>query len=151
MVHEEVGRGRPNSRLDELQAAVVGAKLPLLDDANARRRAIAARYSAAFAKLPLQAPRDQGGDYVAHLYVVRSARREALRAHLAARGIASDVHYPVPDHRQPVVAAACTDVRLPVTEEACAQVLSLPCFLGMTDSQADQVIAAVSSFHGRTA
>jgi len=149
--YEVVHGGGRNSRLDELQAAVVGAKLPLLDDANARRRAIAARYSAAFAKLPLQAPRDQGDDYVAHLYVVRSARRDALRAFLAAQGIASDVHYPVPDHRQPVVAAACADVRLPITEAACAQVLSLPCFLGMTDSQVDQVIAAVSSFHERTA
>lgn len=149
--YEVVHGGGRNSRLDELQAAVLEAKLPLLDEANARRRAIAARYGAAFAKLPLQAPLAQGGDYVAHLYAVRSTQREAFRAHLAAQGIASDVHYPVPDHRQPVVAAACEDVRLPITEAACAQVLSLPCFLGMTDSQVDQVIAAVSSFHGRTA
>ncbi len=153
--YEVVHAGGRNSRLDELQAAVLGAKLPLLDGANARRRAIAARYGAAFAQLPLQAPlvKSEGNaeDYVAHLYVVRSAQREALRAHLTAQSIASDVHYPVPDHRQPLVAAACAGVHLPTTEAACAQVLSLPCFLGMTDDQVDQVIAAVSSFHEGTA
>lgn len=145
--YEVVMGGGSNSRLDELQAAVLCAKLPLLDAANARRRAIAARYGAAFAHLPLQAPRAEAEDYVAHLYVVRSARRDALRAHLAAQGIASDVHYPIADHRQPVQASACAGVHLPVTESACDQVLTLPCFPGMTDEQADRVIAEVSSFH----
>lgn len=149
--YEVVHEGGRNSRLDELQAAVLEAKLPLLDEANARRRAIAARYGAAFAGLPLQAPLAQGEDYVAHLYVVRSTQREALRAHLSAQGIASDVHYPLPDHRQPVVADACAGVRLPLTEAACAQVLSLPCFLGMTDSQVEQVISVVADFHERVA
>lgn len=146
--YEVVRSGGCNSRLDELQAAVLSAKLPLLDDANARRRAIAARYGAAFAHLPLQAPRAETEDYVAHLYVVRSAQREALRAHLGAHGIASDVHYPIADHQQPVQASAYAGVRLPVTELACAQVLTLPCFPGMTQEQADRVIAAVLSFTG---
>lgn len=149
--YEVVHAGGRNSRLDELQAAVLGAKLPLLDDANTFRRGIAARYGQAFAHLPLQAPRGQSQDYVAHLYVVRSTRRDALRAYLAAEGIASDIHYPLPDHRQPVVADACAGVHLPVTETACAQILSLPCFLGMTDDQVDQVIAAVNRFHERVA
>ncbi|MGB3071087.1 MAG: DegT/DnrJ/EryC1/StrS family aminotransferase [Ottowia sp.] len=149
--YEVLHEGGRNSRLDELQAAVLEAKLPLLDEANRRRRAIAARYGAAFAGLPLQAPLAQGEDYVAHLYVVRSTQREALRAHLSAQGIASDVHYPLPDHRQPVVADACAGVRLPLTEAACAQVLSLPCFLGMTDSQVEQVISVVADFHERVA
>ncbi|MET4577859.1 aminotransferase EvaB [Ottowia thiooxydans] len=145
--YEVAHEGGRNSRLDELQAAVLAAKLPLLDASNARRRAIAARYGAAFAHLPLQAPLADGEDYVAHLYVVRSARRDALRAHLASRGIASDVHYPVPDHRQPVLGSTQADVQLPLTELACAQVLTLPCFLGMTDEQVEHVIAAVLSFH----
>lgn len=147
--YEVVRAGGCNSRLDELQAAVLSAKLPLLDAANARRRAIAARYGAAFAHLPLHAPPAETEDYVAHLYVVRSARRDALRAHLTAQGIASDVHYPIADHQQPVQACAYAGVRLPVTESACAQVLTLPCFPGMTHEQADRVIAAVSSFHER--
>ncbi len=146
--YEVVRAGGCNSRLDELQAAVLSAKLPLLDEVNARRRAIAARYGAAFAHLPLQAPGAGAEDYVAHLYVVRSAQREALRAHLGAHGIASDVHYPIADHQQPVQAPAYAGVRLPVTESACAQVLTLPCFPGMTDEQVDRVIAAVLSFPG---
>lgn len=147
--YEVVMGGGSNSRLDELQAAVLSAKLPLLDAANARRRAIAARYGEAFAHLPLQAPRAEAEDYVAHLYVVRSAQRDALRAHLTAQGIASDVHYPIADHLQPVQASACAGALLPVTESACAQVLTLPCFPGLTDELADRVIAAVSSFHER--
>ncbi|MBH1964355.1 MAG: DegT/DnrJ/EryC1/StrS family aminotransferase [Comamonadaceae bacterium] len=145
--YEVVHEGGRNSRLDELQAAVLVAKLPLLDAANARRRAIAVRYGAAFAHLPLQAPLADSEDDVAHLYVVRSDRRDALRAHLASRGIASDVHYPVPDHRQPVLGSTQADVQLPVTELACAQVLTLPCFFGMTDEQVEHVVSAVVSFH----
>ena len=139
--------GGCNSRLDEMQAAVLSAKLPLLDAANAQRRVIASRYTAAFARLPVQAPSVGGEDHVAHLYVLRSARRDALRAHLAERGIASDIHYPVPDHRQPVQAAAYAHVRLPVTEAACGEVLTLPCFPGMISEQVDRVIDAVASFH----
>ncbi|WP_293187315.1 DegT/DnrJ/EryC1/StrS family aminotransferase [Ottowia sp.] len=137
--------GGVNSRLDELQAAVLLAKLPRLDAANAERRAIATRYGAAFADLPLACPPLPGEDDVAHLYVVRTPRRAELQAHLAARGIASDVHYPVPDHRQPVRAGqAAPD--LPVTEAACAEVLSLPCYPGLTPAQAEQVVGAVRGF-----
>ncbi|WP_156909517.1 DegT/DnrJ/EryC1/StrS family aminotransferase [Ottowia thiooxydans] len=145
--YEVAHEGGRNSRLDELQAAVLAAKLPLLDAANARRRAIAARYGAAFSHLPLQAPLADGEDDVAHLYVVRSARRDALRAHLASQGIASDVHYPVPDHRQPLLGTTLASLHLPATEAACAQILTLPCFVGMTDQQVGHVIAAVVSFH----
>ena len=137
--------GGGNSRLDELQAAVLLAKLPRLDAANAERRAIAARYGAAFAGLPLRLPPPAGEGDVAHLYVVRTPRRDALRAYLVARGIACDVHYPVPDHRQPVRAGQPAPA-LPVTEAACAQVLSLPCYPGLPQEQAGQVIEAVRAF-----
>ncbi|MDO5086184.1 MAG: DegT/DnrJ/EryC1/StrS family aminotransferase [Comamonadaceae bacterium] len=144
--------GGANSRLDEMQAAVLLAKLPRLDAANAARRAIAARYNAAFARLPLRCPPSLGEDFVAHLYVVRTPQRDALRAHLTAAGIGCDVHYPVPDHRQPVRRAAAeaalagAEVLLPVTEAACAEVLSLPCYPGLTDAQGEQVAAAVQGF-----
>ena len=136
--------GGVNSRLDELQAAVLLAKLPHLDAANAARRAIAARYSAAFADLPLTCPPPPGPDHVMHLYVVRTPRRAALQAHLAAHGVASDIHYPLADHRQPVRAAPPPP--LPVTDQACAEVLSLPCYPGLTQAQAARVIEAVRGF-----
>ncbi len=139
--------GGRNSRLDEMQAAVLRVRLSWLEQWNASRRDIARRYSAAFASLPLAAPAPVDDAYVAHLYVVRSPERDALRAHLAARGVATDIHYPVADHRQAVAAqgagGACS---LPVTERACATVLSLPCFPGLGAEEADQVIAAVSSY-----
>lgn len=137
--------GGCNSRLDELQAAVLLAKLPRLDAANAQRRAIGARYSAAFGDLALDCPPPPQDDHVMHLYVVRSPERDALQAHLTAQGIATDVHYPVPDHRQPVHGGRPA-VHLPVTEAACAQVLSLPCFPGMTSDQITRVIEAVRRF-----
>jgi len=142
--YEVTVAGGANSRLDELQAAVLLAKLPHLDAANAARRAIAARYSAAFADLPLTCPPPPGPDHVMHLYVVRTPRRAALQAHLAAHGVASDIHYPLADHRQPVRAAPPPP--LPVTDQACAEVLSLPCYPGLTQAQAARVIEAVRGF-----
>jgi len=142
--YQVVLAGGGNSRLDELQAAVLLAKLPHLERANAERRAIARRYNAAFASLPLRLPPSAGGDGVAHLYVVRTLRRADLQAHLARCGVACAVHYPVPDHRQP--ARRAEPVSLPVTEAACAEVLSLPCCPGLTEPQVDRVIEAVRSF-----
>ena len=141
--------GGVNSRLDELQAAVLLAKLPRLDAANEERRAIARRYATAFAELPLVCPPPPDEDDVVHLYVVRTPRRAALQAHLSAQGIGCDVHYPVPDHRQPAWAASAVPA-LPITEAACAEVLSLPCYPGLTSAQAGQVIDAVRGFfaHG---
>ncbi|MBK6869268.1 MAG: DegT/DnrJ/EryC1/StrS family aminotransferase [Burkholderiales bacterium] len=139
--------GGRNSRLDELQAAVLSAKLPLLDAANTQRRAVAARYHAALADLPLRLPPSTGEDFVAHLYVLRTPHRAALQAHLAAAGIACDVHYPVADHRQPLLAGSAAAPILPVSEAACTQVLTLPCFPGLRDQQIEQVIAAVRGFH----
>lgn len=80
-----------------------------------------------------------------HLYVVRTPRRAALQAHLAAHGVASDIHYPLADHRQPVRAAQPLP-HLPVTEAACAEVLSLPCYPGLTAPQGARVIEVVRNF-----
>lgn len=150
--HNDLPMGR-NSRLDEIQAAVLNDKLPLLEAANVQRRAIARAYHAAFTGLPLQLPASLGEDFVAHLYVVRTPRRDALRAWLDAQGIATDIHYPVPDHLQPVARAqgmagmeAARPGALPETEAACASVLSLPCYPGMPEADVQRVTAAVRRF-----
>lgn len=145
--YEVVLAGGRNSRLDELQAAVLNARLPRLDVVNAERRAIAARYNQAFAGLPLRLPASTAEDHVAHLYVVRSTRRAALQAHLAAVGVATDIHYPIADHQQPLLAGGGQLPALPVSEAACAEVLSLPCFPGLEDEQVQRVIDAVRGFH----
>lgn len=136
-----------NSRLDEIQAAVLREKLPHLDIQNAHRRRIAQRYSNAFTDLPLRCPQAEGEDYVAHLYVVRSTNRSDLRCFLHANGVSTDVHYPIPDHLQPAYQQARSAQGLPVTEDACSSALSLPCFPGMIDTDVDYVIANVIGFH----
>ena len=138
--------GGRNSRLDELQAAALMVMLPLLDDWNARRRAIANRYSAGIRHAAIDVPPASGDDYVAHLYVVRTAARDALREHLAAHGVQTDVHYPIPDHRQPCFDGRFESVALPVTEADALQVLTLPCFPEMTDDEVERVVAACNSF-----
>lgn len=137
--------GGGNSRLDELQAAVLAAKLPLLDEANERRRAIAAQYQAGLADLPLQLPASADAADVVHLYVIRSAQRQALHEHLNRRGISSEIHYPWPDHKQPVRTRQAWP-ELPHTEAACAQVLSLPCHPGLQLAQVQRVVQAVRDF-----
>lgn len=141
----EVAGGR-NSRLDELQAAVLRVRLLRLDAANARRRAIAARYAASIRQPAVALPGPAGDDDVVHLYVVRSAFRDRLAAHLRARGIGCDVHYPVPDHRQPAYRERFATIGLRRTERACAEVLSLPCFPELADAEIDEVADAVNAF-----
>ena len=140
--HVEMRGGR-NSRLDEMQAAVLRAKLPHLDAWNAKRRAVARRYNEAFEGLPVRCPPTTGEDYVAHLYVLRVANRDRFRKVLHERGVASDVHYPVPDHLQPGYPCGERKGALPVTEGACDNVVSLPCFPGIKAEQVEQVIEAV--------
>jgi dTDP-4-amino-4,6-dideoxygalactose transaminase len=137
--------GGRNSRLDELQAAFLRVRLPALDAENARRRAIVDAYAAGLHHPEIGPPRTTGPDCVAHLAVVRSPRRDALRAHLAGRGIGSDVHYPVADHRQPGGAEA-DPAPLPVTERACDEVLSLPCFPGLADAEVAAVVDACNAW-----
>ena len=134
--------GGRNSRLDELQAAVLMAFLPELDAMNARRRHIATRYSKGIASPHIVTPTAEEDDnaYVAHLYVIRSERRDELRQHLHAEGILSDVHYPIPDHRQSIASA---DGRLPVTEALAERILTLPCYPEMDDATVDRIIDAI--------
>jgi len=140
--------GARNSRLDELQAAILSEFLPLLDDANARRRAIAERYRNGIAHAQVRTPAAAGLESVAHLYVVRSPNRDGLREHLRANAIGSDVHYPIPDHAQPVLNGRYADAPLPNTVLLAKEILTLPCYPEMTDAEVDAVIAAVNSWQG---
>lgn len=137
-----------NSRLDEMQAAVLSAKLPALDGQNEQRRAIAAVYNEALRGIPgLVLPVvPQWAEPVWHLYVVRHPNRDALAAGLAARGIGTLVHYPVPPHLQPAYAdLAIAAGALPLSEAIHREVLSLPMGPHLTLAQAQEVAAAVRS------
>jgi dTDP-4-amino-4,6-dideoxygalactose transaminase len=138
--------GGRNSRLDEIQAAVLNDRLPSLDKWNRERRQIATIYRQGLGRTPLLLPSSDGEDYVAHLYVVRVADRSRFREHLAAHGIDTEVHYPVPDHRQRAYDASSSAVELPETEAACSSVVSLPCYPGIERSALTRVIAAAEAY-----
>lgn len=138
--------GARNSRLDEIQAAILRELLPLLDEENTRRREIAARYSTAIRHPDIAVPPPGGGEYVAHLYVIRSRGRDALRDYLREREISSDVHYPIPDYRQPIFGGRFANVWLPNTECLVNEILSLPCYPEMSNAEVDRVIDAVNGW-----
>lgn len=140
--HIEIPGGR-NSRLDEMQAVVLREKLPYLDRWNEERRKIARQYNEAFSGLSVRCPPSLSEDYVAHLYVLRVKHRSKFRKFFTNKGIATDVHYPIPDHLQPAYQCEQIAGSLPVTEEACNSVVTLPCFPGMTDAEISRVIEAV--------
>jgi dTDP-4-amino-4,6-dideoxygalactose transaminase len=147
--HEELGW---NSRLDELQAALLRVKLPHVASWNAARRERAARYDEALGDLagvrPL-APPGLGVESAHHLYVVRAARREGLRERLAAAGISTGVYYPLPLHLQPCFAyLGYQPGDLPVAEAAAAEVLALPLWPELDPDQQGRVIEAVAGFAG---
>lgn len=131
-----------NSRLDELQAAVLNAKLPSLDEANAHRRRLAARYLDRLSGSRLTLPIVRKGvEPVWHQFAVRAKRRDDLRAALYGDGITCVPLYPVPIHHQRAYLDLATS--LPVTERACAEVLCLPCHTGLGLNDIDRVSDAV--------
>lgn len=139
-----------NSRLDEIQAAVLRVKLACLDSWNARRRALAERYGALLSGVgidgdPLGLPAlTPALDSVHHLYVVRSRERDELRSRLAELGVETLVHYPVPPHLQPACAGLGVKAgALPITEQLHREVLSLPMGPHLTDEQQLRVVDAV--------
>ena len=142
-VHVEIGF---NLRFNELQAAGGRVLLRRLDAMNDRRRALAARYAAGLAGLPLVLPQERpGGRHVYHLYVVRTPQRAQLAEFLKARGIQTGIHYPVPCHRQPAVAHLAPPP-LEHTERLVDEILSLPISGNHTDAEIDEVVAAVRAF-----
>jgi aminotransferase EvaB len=138
--------GGRNSRLDELQAAVLGVLLPFLDDDNARRIDIHTAYARALPS-PARLVASPLGN-VAHLAVVWVPDRSTARTHLTERGIGTDIHYPVPDHRQSGWLDRLFKVApggLPETEAAVSHILTIPCFPTMTASEVDQVVDALAT------
>lgn len=142
--YRSVRRGR-NSRLDELQAAILGAKLPSVDSWLARRREIAARYREALASSAVDLPEEaEGTVHAYHLFVIRSRKRDQLRDLLDQAGVGTLVHYPRPIHRQPAYGhLAGRDGHLAVSDALSEQVLSLPLYAELEDGEVDAVIAAV--------
>jgi dTDP-3-amino-3,4,6-trideoxy-alpha-D-glucose transaminase len=133
-----------NSRLDELQAAILRAKLPHLERWNADRRRVAAAYDEQLEGLTTPAPDD---GHVYHLYVVRSANRDDLREHLAAAGIGAQVHYPTPVHRQRAYRDGARSAgSLEATERLATEVLSLPAYPGIGEGRVAEVAEAVRGF-----
>ena len=135
-----------NSRLDEMQAALLRVKLKYLDDDVARRRRVARRYREGIRHPQIRLPQvAQEEQHAWHLFVVRCAQRDALQKHLQAQGIQTQVHYPVPPHRQPAY-ASLRHLHLPLTERLHDEVLSLPMGPTLDDDAVDRVIAACQSF-----
>jgi dTDP-4-amino-4,6-dideoxygalactose transaminase len=130
-----------NSRLDELQAAILRVKLRYLDAENTRRRQLAQRYGKALAGAEVRLPQIRPGvTHVYHQYVVRSGRRDALRARLREHGIGTLIHYPTPVHAQPAYAGRLSIGQgLPHTEAAVCEILSLPIYPELRDEDVDRV------------
>ena len=135
-----------NSRLDEIQAALLRVKLRHLDDDLARRRRVAQRYREGIRHPQILLPEVACEERHAwHLFVVRCHRRDALKQHLQAQGVQSQVHYPVPPHCQPAYAELC-ELRLPLTERLHREVLSLPLGPSLGDVAVERVIEACNAF-----
>jgi dTDP-4-amino-4,6-dideoxygalactose transaminase len=147
--HEEVGY---NSRLDALQAAILSAKLPMLSAWSAARRKNAAYYNAAFADVEgVRTPTiDPANESIYNQYTLRVARREDLQSHLKEKGIGSAVYYPLSLHLQPCFEyLAYKRGAFPESERATKEVISLPVYPELQQSQLDEVIEAVRGFYGR--
>lgn len=140
--HAELGYGH---RLDGIQAAILSAKLPHLDEWNAGRRRLAARYDELLADLPLVTPRHLAEtEPVYHCYVIRTARRDELLKALQTAGIGAGVHYPIPLHLQPAYRHLELEPgSFPISEQAAGNVLTLPLYAEMTDEQQDEVVATI--------
>jgi dTDP-4-amino-4,6-dideoxygalactose transaminase len=139
--HDIVGY---NSRLDELQAVVLRAKLPLIDHYNQERRRVAHRYNAGLCLLNLQTPCEDGvGLHVFHQYTLLTDHREAIQQALAEHKIASAVYYPVPLHQQKVFAGISAGAHFPVTESVAQRCLSLPIYPELSNESVDEVCGVI--------
>ena len=138
-----------NSRLDEMQAAFLLAKLPVLDEMNTERRRIAQMYLQGITNpdvvLPWVMP---DAEPVWHIFAIRSARRDALEAYLNENGIGTNKHYPIPMHMQQCYAdMGIAEGTLPIAEEISRTELSIPMYYGMTDEEIAYVIDRINAFH----
>jgi dTDP-4-amino-4,6-dideoxygalactose transaminase len=140
--HDEPG---VNSRLDELQAAILRARLPFLQKWTERRRLIAARYRLELANSALHVPREFDAGHVYHLFPVLTENRDEFQAYMRDRGIETLIHYPVPLPRQPALSSA-NPAMCPVAERVCSQVVSLPLYPALADSAVKAIVEAAAAF-----
>jgi dTDP-4-amino-4,6-dideoxygalactose transaminase len=142
--HDTIGI---NSRLGEIQSAILGAQLPYLDQWNTRRREIAQRYTQALKDVVTTPQEIADAPHVYHLYVIQTEKRDELQAYLLEQGIQPLIHYPIPAHLQKAYQyLGYKKGDLPNTEQAAERILSLPMFPELTDEQIDAVIAGVRAF-----
>ncbi len=140
--HQEAGA---NSRLDELQAAILRARLPWLQKWTAKRRSIAAQYRSGIANAALHVPREFDTGHVYHLFPVLTPNRDAFQANLRDRGVETLIHYPVPIPRQPALASA-SPAECPVADRVCSQIVSLPMYPALDDSAVTAIVASAVAF-----
>jgi len=139
-----------NSRLDELQAVVLIAKLKKLDSWNKKRREIADIYNEMLKDVPLHLPKIP--DYtrpVWHLYVIRTEKRDALMEYLKKEGVGTGIHYPIPCHKQPGLDGIIDNTVLPKTEKFANEVLSLPLYPQMSEADVEFVVEKIKKFFRR--
>jgi dTDP-4-amino-4,6-dideoxygalactose transaminase len=138
-----------NSRLDEIQAAILRLKLRHLDAWNDKRRAFAAEYTAALKGLPITLPQEVAGRlHVFHLYSIQSDRRDDLKAYLEKQGISTGLHYPLPLHLLPALKSfGYKPNDFPISERLAAQTLSLPLYPMMTSEDVRYVADSVKRFY----
>ena len=151
-VFDYIGR---NSRIDELQAAILSVKLKYLDEDNARRRTIAAYYASCINHPAITIPGASGLSFlnilftsqnVFHIFPVLCEQRDALQAYLAEQGVQTMIHYPIPPHKQACY-ADWHNLCLPVTERIHDQELSIPCHQAMTDAEVERVAEIINNFN----
>lgn len=140
-----------NSRLDEIQAAVLRVKLRYLDEWAAGRQRVARRYGELLPGLPVQTPYERPGTrHVYHQYTIRAPRRDELQANLKEQGIGTMLYYPVPLHRLPLYAElGYNEGSLPESERAASEVISLPMYPEMTDEQVQEIASAIREFYSQ--
>lgn len=140
-VHDYFGR---NSRMDEIQAAVLDCKLSHLDQDNARRREIANAYFEGINNPQIHIPRSLS-DSVLHIFPVFCKKRDQLKNYLMEKGIETQIHYPIPPHKQRCY-SCWNHLNLPVSERLASEELSIPCHQAMNDAEVQQVIDALNCF-----
>lgn len=140
--HDEFG---VNSRLDEMQAAILRARLKFLPAWTTKRRQIAAQYRGALLDAAFTVPREFDAGHVYHLFPVLTEHRDRFRAHMTERGIETLIHYPVPIPRQPALASA-NPAMCEIADRVCAHVVSLPMYPALTESAVAAVSEAAASF-----
>lgn len=134
-----------NSRLDELQAVILRAKLKHIEEFNRERRRAGHYYTEQLAGLVTPPYEDGIGTHVYHQYVVLTDKREAIMQKLAENDIGCAIYYPIPLHQQPVFTEQCKDLSLPVSEQVASQCMALPIHPELTNQQIDQIVSVIRS------